>query len=203
MAAIPDIRLKQSARFPQGQVQVTVPDLFSDWVAPTWVDEPDSAPSAPGYETYFDWKVTDGVIDETQALATAVMVALGSNHLADISDELPDPLDNDRHGWWADMDAESIWTGWPLGTRLWEMRRDALRPIGYKNGATAIKAEMFVREAIRPFEEAAIISNYTVEVDPIPRMERIDVLITLIRTNQPAIKLEYQYLYGEIGKTTR
>ena len=97
---MPDIRLRQSARFPRGQIQVTVPDLFSDWIAPIWVEQPESAPFAPGYEVILDWKVTDGVIDETQALATAVMVALGSNLLADVGDELPDPLDNDRQGWW-------------------------------------------------------------------------------------------------------
>ncbi len=198
---MPDIRLRQSARFPRGRVQVTVPDLFTDWVAPVWVDQPDSAPFAPGYEVFLDWKVSDGTIDETQALATAVMVALGSNALANVTDELPDPLDDDRQGWWGDMDAEIIWQGWPLGTRLWEMRRDAVRPLGYKHGATAIKAEMFVREAIAPFEEAQIISDFTVEVDALPKMERIDVLITLFRTNSPAISLRYQYLYDEIGKT--
>ena len=34
---MPDIGLRQSARFPRGQIQVTVPDLFGDWIAPIWL----------------------------------------------------------------------------------------------------------------------------------------------------------------------
>jgi len=197
---MPDIRLKQSAKFPRGTVQVSVPDAFADWAAPSWVETPESAPLAPAYEVTIDWRVSEGVVDETQSLATAVMIALGSDALADLADELPDNLDSDRRGWWGDMDAAEIWDGWALGTRLWEMRRDAIRPVNYHHGATAIKAEMFVREAMKPFVTAGIISKYTVEVDPLPRMERIDVLISLFRANAPAVQLRYAYLYDEIGK---
>ena len=180
---------------------VSVPDAFADWAAPGWVETPKSAPLAPNYSVTLDWRISDGVVDETQALATSIMVALGSDRLAEIGDELPDNLDSDRKGWWGDMDAEQIWSGWPLGTRLWEMRRDAIRPPGYKHGATAIKAEHFVRETIRPFVDAGIISKYAVEVDPIPQMEQIDVLIVLYRTNEPAIQLRYAYLWDAIGKS--
>jgi len=198
---MPDLRLKQSARFPRGTVMVSVPDVFADWAAPGWVETPEAAPLAPAYEVTLDWRVSDGAIDETQALATAIMVALGSDRLAAVGDELPDNLDSDRRGWWGDMDAEAIWNGWPLGTRLWEMRRDAVRPPNYKHGATAAKAEQFVRETMRPFEDAGIISRFSVEVDPIPRMERIDVLIVLFRSNAPAVSLRYQYLWDSIGRT--
>jgi phage gp46-like protein len=197
---MPDIRNKQSAKFPRGTVMVSVPDVFADWAAPGWVETPQSAPLAPAYEVTIDWRVSDGVIDETQALATAIMVALGSDRLAEIGDELPDNLDSDRRGWWGDMDAEEIWNGWPLGTRLWEMRRDAIRPVAYQRGATVVKAENFVRETIKPFVTAGIISKYAVEVDPLPRMERIDVLIVLYRDLAPAVQLRYAYLWDEIGK---
>lgn len=196
-----DVRLRQSAKFPRGTVMVSVPDVFADWAVPGWVETPESAPLAPAYEVTIDWRTSDGVIDETQALATAIMVALGSDLLADVADELPDNLDGDRRGWWGDMDAEAIWEGWPLGTRLWEMRRDAIRPVGYKHGATAIKADTFVREAMRPFVAAGIVSKYTVEVDTIHEMERIDVLIILYRDKAPAVRLRFAYLWDEIGKT--
>ena len=66
-----------------------------------------------------DWLMTPiGEIDTTQELATAVTVALGTDRLALVADELPDPNDNDRRGWWGDLDAEQIHDGWPIGTRL-------------------------------------------------------------------------------------
>lgn len=197
---MPDIRLKQSARFPRGTVQVSVPDVFADWAAPGWVETPEAAPLAPSYEVTVDWRVSDGIVDETQALATAIMVALGSDRLADVRDELPDNLDNDRRGWWGDMDAEGIWGGWSLGTRLWEMRRDAIRGVGYRFGATTVKAENFVREAMQPFITAGIISKYSVTVEQVTS-ERIDVLIVINRALAPAVNLRYSYLWGEIGKT--
>ena len=197
---MPDIRLRQSARFPRGTVQVSVPDVFADWAAPGWVETPEAAPLAPAYEVTLDWRTSDGAIDETQALATAVMIALGSDLLADVRDELPDPMSNDRRGWWADMDAEQIWGGWPLGTRFWEMRRDAVRDINYQFGSTMVKAENFVREAIRPFVTAGIISKFTVTVDKVTS-ERIDVLIVLIRAQAPAISLRYAYLWDQIGRS--
>lgn len=197
-----DIRLKQSARFPRGTVQVSVPDVFADWAAPGWVETPEAAPLAPTYEVTLDWRVSDGIVDETQALATAFMVALGSDRLAGERDELPDNLDSDRRGWWADMDAEAIWNGWPLGTRLWEMRRDAIRGSGYRFGATTVKAENFVREAMKPFVDARIISKFTVTVEQVTD-ERIDVLIVAYRTNAPVVSLSYSYLWDEIGKNVR
>ena len=56
-----------------------------------------------------DWVLlNDGTLDDTQSLATAVIVALGTNRLALPSDILPDPDSTDRQGWWGDLDAEEI-----------------------------------------------------------------------------------------------
>src|SRR5215831_14358749 len=51
-----------------------------------------------------DWLLLDdGSLDETQALATAVIVALGTDALADPSDILPDPDSTDRRGWFRNL----------------------------------------------------------------------------------------------------
>src|SRR4051812_1651501 len=74
----------------------------------------------PKYSVTIDWQLLDdGTLDDRQALATAVVVALGTNALADVDDRLPDPDSTDRQGWWGDMDAEAIWNAWPIGTKLW------------------------------------------------------------------------------------
>ena len=78
----------------------------------------------PKYSVTVDWQLLpDGTLDDTQALATAVIVALGTNALASDNDMLPDPDATDRMGWWGDLDAELLWNGWPIGSKLWLLRR--------------------------------------------------------------------------------
>src|ERR1700676_756555 len=72
----------------------------------------------------FDWlQKPTGEIDETEQFASAVLVALNTDALADPSEVLPDPRDDNRRGWWGDLDAEKIWGGWPIGSRLWLLTR--------------------------------------------------------------------------------
>ena len=67
-----------------------------------------------------DWNLLgDGTLDATQELATAIIVALGTDRLAEPGDQFPDPDSSDRRGWWGDYQAEAIWDGWPIGCRLW------------------------------------------------------------------------------------
>ena len=131
------------------------------------------------------------------------MVALGSNLLADVETNYPTrSITIVRAG-------GGTWTPRRLGrlaTRyatVGNASRCRAVPVGYQHGATCDQAEMFVRQAIQPFKEAGVISGCTVQVDAMPRMERIDVLITLMRKHQPAIALRYSYLYDEIGKRNK
>ncbi len=81
----------------------------------------------PAYDVTLDWSLLpNGTLDDTKALATAVTIALGTNALADPSEPLPDPDSTDRGGWWGDMDAELIWNAWPIGSKLWLLRRSKI-----------------------------------------------------------------------------
>src|SRR5215510_12849193 len=54
-------------------------------------------------EESVDWLLLDnGTLDNTESLATAVIVALGTDRLAEREDILPDPDSTDRRGWLAD-----------------------------------------------------------------------------------------------------
>src|SRR4051812_47560871 len=78
-------------------------------------------------EVSVDWLLrSDGSLDDTEALATAVVVASGTDALASREDILPDPDSSDRRGWWGDLDTQDIWNGWPIGCRLWLLRRDKI-----------------------------------------------------------------------------
>ena len=64
----------------------------------------------PAYAVHLDWLLTDqNLIADGYDLQTAVIIALGTDARAPVSEELPDPNDTDRRGWWGDMDAEELW----------------------------------------------------------------------------------------------
>jgi len=148
-----------------------------------------------------DWSLLgDGTLDETQALATAVVVALGTDGLAATSDILPDPDSTDRAGWWGDLDAEEIWDGWPIGCKLWLLKRDKIVGPEAMQGATTTRVEYYIREAIQPFLDRRIGSRMNVWVERVNR-DQINAVIRLYRGPTLEIELRYQILWSEIGPT--
>jgi len=153
----------------------------------------------PAYDVTVDWQLLpDGTLDATQALATAVIVALGTNALAGVNDDLPDPDSSDRCGWWGDLDAQAIWNGWPIGSKLWLLRRAKIAPVGAREGSTLIKVENYIRSAMQPFVDRRICSGFNVwvtRVDP----QRIDALLRIYRGPLPEIELRYAVLWDDLG----
>jgi phage gp46-like protein len=168
--AMPDIRLVQLAEFPYQQEESV------DWLL-----------------------LRNGTLDDTEALATAVIVALGTDRLAQEDDVpyLPDPDSTDRRGWWGDMDAGPIWQGWPIGSRLWTLRREKITGAGAQRGSTVVRVKWYIQEALQPFLDLKICSRFDVEVMRISE-QRIDALIQMYRGPQLAIDLRYQVLWDDI-----
>jgi phage gp46-like protein len=154
-------------------------------------------PDFPWHLT-IDWLLLDnGAIDISQALTSAVVIALGTNRLALQSDILPDPDSTDYQGWWGDLDAQEIWGGWPIGSRLWLLTRDKIVGPEAMEGATVTRVEMYIREAIQPFIDLKIASQMYVKAARVGR-ERIDAIVQLYRGPQLAVDLRYQVLWDEI-----
>jgi phage gp46-like protein len=167
---MPDIRLLQNAEFP----------------------------NHPHYSVTIDWNLlADGTLDDRDSLATAVIVALGTDHLAATNDLLPDPDSIDRRGWWGDTDAQEIWDGWPIGCRLWTLMRDKIEGPESWRGATVVRVENYIREAIQPFIDRNIASAFTVKVTRSAR-DRIDAFIQIFRGPAHPIELRYQILWSGI-----
>lgn len=146
-----------------------------------------------------DWLLgTSGMLDETQELATAVIVALGTDRLATSTDVLPSLDSNDRRGWWGDLDAEEIWDGWPIGSRLWLLSRAKITDRGAREGATLARAENYVHEALQPFISRRIATAKTVEATRVGQ-GRIDVKAVIFRGERPAIELRFETLWANIG----
>lgn len=153
----------------------------------------------PAYTVQLDWQLLDnGSLDETNALATAVAVALGTNGLAGADDLLPDPDSTNRQGWWGDMDADVIWNGWPIGSKLWLLSRSSILPPESKYGATQTWINTYILNAIQPFVDHKICSSFqilSVRVDK----QRIDAIVRLYRGPKSAVDLMYQILWQGIA----
>lgn len=146
----------------------------------------------------FDWLQTPtGLIDETQQLASAILVALNTDATADPSEVLPDPRDTNRRGWWGDLDAQKIWNGWPIGSKLWLLARAKIVDNKAREGATVTRVETYIRSALRPFIDQGICSKITVDASQTSE-KRISATITIYRGPKAAIQLQYQPLWSEL-----
>lgn len=145
-----------------------------------------------------DWLQTaTGLLDETEQLATAIMLALNTDGLADESDKLPMPGATNRRGWWGDLDAESIWGGWAIGSKLWLLTRAKIVDSSAKEGATITRVEAYCRACLQPFVTAGICTRFTVTAVQ-DTSQRITATIIVYRGDKAAIQLEYQPVWAEI-----
>jgi phage gp46-like protein len=152
----------------------------------------------PKYSVTVDWLLlSDGTLDDTQALATAVIVALGTDALAEPWDKMPDPDDTDRRGWWGDYDSELIWDGWPIGSKLWLLQREKITGPGAQRGPTTVRVENYIREAIQPFLDRRIGSHMEVEATHLGT-DRIDARVRIFRGPETEVDLRYQILWDGI-----
>ena len=146
-----------------------------------------------------DWLMTPlHQIADGASLQSAMIIALGTDALAGVSDELPGLDDTDRRGWWGDMDAEEIWGGWPVGSKLWLLQRTKITGPMSKEGDTVAKADEYTRAAMNPFVDNKIASQIDVTASRTD-IGRIDVSVVVNRGPEPDIALRYAELWGELG----
>ncbi|MGD9766588.1 MAG: phage GP46 family protein [Pseudolabrys sp.] len=146
-----------------------------------------------------DWLIRpDGQLDDSQALVTAVLVALGTDRHAEADDALPDPDSDDRRGWWGDLDAQDIWDGWPIGSRLWLLERAKITGGTARDGSLLARTEEYVREALYPFIDRRIASAVDVTVARTD-LNAVAVTVTLRRGPLPAIEMRFNDFWSELS----
>ncbi|UGY13733.1 phage GP46 family protein [Bradyrhizobium septentrionale] len=152
-----------------------------------------------GTAVELDWLMTPmHLLGDGFALQSAVIIALGTDALVPADAVLPDPDSTDRGGWWGDMDAEEIWNGWPVGSKLWLLRRAKITPSQAREGSTVYRAESYAREALRPFTDQRIASRIDAGASRTDR-GRIDVSVVIYRGPDRPIDLRYASLWEELG----
>jgi phage gp46-like protein len=154
----------------------------------------------PKYSIPIDWLLLDdGTLDDSQALATAVIVALGTDRLAGPDDILPDPDSTDRAGWWGDMDAEELFNGWPIGTKLWLLKRAKIVGPEDPEGATLTRVEQYISEALQPFVDMKIASSFDVEAWR-TGLQQVEATVIIYRGPKAPVELRFQVLWDEIER---
>ncbi|MET3485356.1 phage GP46 family protein [Methylobacterium sp. 1973] len=138
-----------------------------------------------------------GQLDTSDELATAVVVALMTDALAGPDDALPDSRDTDRRGWWGDLDAEEIWDGWPIGSKLWLVSRTTITGTAARKGATTVQIEDYIREALQPFLDRKIATRLDVTVVR-AGIERIEAGIVMYRGDELLLALQFADLWRGI-----
>ena len=140
--------------------------------------------------------------DSDVALARAVLVALNTDRLALPDDLLPNQRDDNRRGWWGDLDAKTIWGGWPIGTRLWLLSRAKITDANAAQGSTLARAQTYISEALQPFVDASICSSFSTNLSVLTRAGGdygITGTITMVRGPKSSISLEYEELWAPYG----
>jgi phage gp46-like protein len=86
-----------------------------------------------------DWQFEPPDLLNDPGPETAVLLSLFTDRLAEDDDLLPDQLNSDRRGWWADTNAPEG----PLGSKLWTLAREK------QTESVRVRAEQYCREALQ------------------------------------------------------
>lgn len=152
------------------------------------------------YSVSLDFFLTDvNLTDDTLALQSAVIVALGTDARANPDDVLPDPDSTDRRGWWGDLEAEEIWGGWPVGSKLWLLSRTKIMGRASREGDTLERAVGYTVEALQPFVGAQIATRVDAAAQK-RGIDGIEVAAMVTRGAKENIILRYAQLWDELGR---
>jgi phage gp46-like protein len=139
------------------------------------------------------WLLKGNVLDITRELPTALAVALFTDRLARADDRLP-VTGSSRRGWWGDMDAEVLFSGWPIGSRLWLLSREK------QTTETRNRAYEYIKEAIDPLVSLGVMSSYDLVVDWFA-FERLGAEITCYGSFG-SIAVRFESLWTELTTTS-
>lgn len=144
-----------------------------------------------------DWLLGDAGEEAEDELQSAIIIALGTDRRAAADDVLPDPDSDDRRGWWGDTNADVLFEGWPIGSRLWLLQRVAITGPEAKGGATVGHVKTYLDECLQPFVDAEIASQFTATVTRTD-VESIGADVILYRGPLSAISLRFADLWSLI-----
>jgi phage gp46-like protein len=152
----------------------------------------------PGYG-FADVRLVGPDLDTTNDLATAVIVSLFTDRLADVADKLPQN-ETDRKGWWGDTYADN--TGDLIGSRLWLLFRTK------SNDRTPLIAKGYILEALQWLVDDEAAAAVDAQCFFLPgatgavTQRRLGAIVTIFRQGLTPLKMEFSWVWGQLGIST-
>ena len=138
-----------------------------------------------------DWLFAPPDLVTGRDLETAAIISLFTDRLANPDDRLPDPLDCDRRGWWADYGAD-----YPIGSRLWLISREK------QTEEVRLRAEEYCREALQWMLDDDVADTVDVVASWNPQAPgRLDVDVTVTRARNQLLKRHFSWAWGQLFQT--
>lgn len=162
----------------------------------------DVATSWDPMRLYGDWILAGGDLAAGRDLETAVVLSLFTDRLALPDDNLPDPSDGDRRGWWADWNARVSQTALaardpgPIGSRLWLLSREK------QTKDVRRRAEDYAREALAWMLEDEVADAIDIAAEWVGAAPgRLDVAVAIRRRGALLLARSYSWAWAQLGRT--
>jgi phage gp46-like protein len=152
----------------------------------------------PGYG-FADVRLVGSGLDTTNDLATAVIVSLFTDRLADAADKLPQN-ETDRKGWWGDTYADN--TGDLIGSRLWLLFRTTA------NDRTPLIAKSYILEALQWLIDDGVAGAIDARCFFLPgatgavTQRRLGSIVTIFRQGFAPLNMEFSWVWSQLGVAT-
>lgn len=134
-----------------------------------------------------DLAVEGGAVELTTGLETAVVISLFTDRRARTDDALPDGVDGDRRGWWADAFNQR-----PIGSRLWLLSREKQLP------AVVARAKEYAEEALAWLVEDNVASRVVVTAEVV-KNGVLGLGIEIYRTGAEPVSFRFTYVWNSHG----
>lgn len=132
-----------------------------------------------------DLSVVDEDLESESGLETAVIISLFTDRRARDDDELPDPNNLDKRGWWGDLVSEIV--GDQMGSRLWLLERSKTTP------DVLVKAKEYAEEALQWMMDDQVAMKIEVEVERqgTEGNDRLVLLVKVYQTDNNVVALKF------------
>ena len=132
-----------------------------------------------------DLSIEDEDLESEDGLETAVIISLFTDRRARDDDELPDPNNLDKRGWWGDLVAEVADD--QIGSRLWLLNRAKTTP------DVLVKAKEYAEEALQWLidDQGAMKIEVEVERQGTEGNDRLALLVKIFQSDNNIVALTF------------